>query len=110
MYRTPVAQRVAAILPHGERRTGRHRRHQPERRATRVSVREDARHLPRRSGRERRETASGHVRNAIQLLGVATAYDPSGAEERAAVNGATRRLWLALREIELGNPGSLTRG
>ena len=51
-----------------------------------------------------RETASAHIRNAIQILGNLLDFGSLGEEDRKDVRAAIRRLWLALREIERGNP------
>jgi len=51
-----------------------------------------------------RETASAHIRNAIQILGNLLDFGSLGEEDRKDVRAVIRRLWLALREIERGNP------
>jgi len=51
-----------------------------------------------------RETAGEHVRNAIQLLMNLLAFGSLDREDRKDVSAAIRRLRLALREVERGNP------
>jgi hypothetical protein len=53
----------------------------------------------------RRESAAGHLRQAIQLLdslGPSTASLPHSPQ---VVEAALKRLWLGLRELGLGNLG-----
>ncbi len=50
-----------------------------------------------------REPATEHVRNAIQVLENLLEFGELDEEDRKDVRAATRRLWLALREIERGN-------
>ncbi|MGH7644834.1 MAG: hypothetical protein ACREMR_04535, partial [Gemmatimonadales bacterium] len=54
----------------------------------------------RRHRTERRESAGGHVRNAIQLLEFLLAQPGLADRERLELAAVTRRLWLALWEIE----------
>lgn len=54
--------------------------------------------------RASREPASEHVRNAIQSLENLMEFGALDDEDRMDVRAAIRRLWLALREIERGNP------
>ena len=49
-----------------------------------------------------RETASEHVRSALQLLGSMLEFGTLGDDDRKDGRVAVRRLWLALREIERG--------
>lgn len=64
----------------------------------------------RRRGAERRaigrrETACGHIRQALQVLETEQALGTLEASAQREVAAADRRLWLALRECELGNIG-----
>lgn len=49
---------------------------------------------------ERRESPSGHVRNAMQTLQAVLALGPDAEQLEAVVGAATKRLVLALAEIE----------
>jgi ribosomal protein L20 len=51
-----------------------------------------------------RETASAHIRNAIQMLSNLLDFGSLDEEDRKDIRAAIRRLWLALREIERANP------
>ena len=53
--------------------------------------------------RGERETASEHVRNAVQVLENLLELGTLDTEDRKDVRAAMHRLWLALREIERGN-------
>lgn len=54
----------------------------------------------RRRPFDRRESASGHIRNAIQALeGVGVAVE-SDRDHASALRTAIERLWLALREVD----------
>lgn len=77
-----------------ERRLG-DRRHHPQ------TVPVDRRMVgERRRPFDRRETAGGHVRNAIQVLESLLADEPLDDERSEAVRVAIERLWLALREVD----------
>ena len=54
----------------------------------------------RRSGIDRRETPDAHVRNALQMLQDLAAQVPLEGEHREKLDGAVKRLWLALAEVE----------
>ena len=56
--------------------------------------------LERRRSAERREGASGHIRNALQVLTAITSGDLAPADRERAVQAAANRLWLALLEVE----------
>jgi hypothetical protein len=75
-----------------------------ERRDRAVPVPVDRRHGDRRH-LQRRETAAGHIRNALQTLDELVLLHGPGTPEHQDVATALRRLWLGLREIELGNDG-----
>jgi len=75
-----------------------------ERRDRAVTVPVDRRHRDRRHI-ERRENAAGHIRNALQTLDDLVLLHGPGTPEHQDVATALRRLWLGLREIELGNAG-----
>ena len=47
-----------------------------------------------------RETAAGHIRNALHLLRNLLEYGSLNEEDRQDVQAAIRRLWRALREME----------
>ncbi len=47
-----------------------------------------------------RETASEHVRTALQLLESTLEFGTLEGEDRKDARAVIRRLWLALREIE----------
>ena len=53
--------------------------------------------------RAHRESASEHVRSALQLLEVLSEYGALDDEGRRDVRIVSRRLWLALGEIDRGN-------
>lgn len=53
---------------------------------------------PRRRS-DRRETPSGHIRNALQVLATVEHFR-AGDGDRLEVEGVRRALWLALLEIE----------
>jgi hypothetical protein len=99
-----VAQTLAALLPHGERRAARDRRaprdrRAAERRRNRRSTASERRAESRRRA-NRRETAEDHLRNALQLL---TVWRAGLQPAQDSLPAAARRIWLAQREIELGN-------
>ncbi|MGH7674840.1 MAG: hypothetical protein ACREMV_06155 [Gemmatimonadales bacterium] len=75
-----------------------------ERRDHAVPVTVERRHGDRRY-LQRRETAAGHIRNALQTLDDLVLLHGPGTPEHQDVTTALRRLWLSLREIELGNAG-----
>lgn len=54
----------------------------------------------RRSGIDRRETPDAHVRNALQMLQDLSEQVALEGEPREKLDGAVRRLWLALAEVE----------
>lgn len=70
--------------------------------------RQQAQHVPRerrtsgdrRRPPSRRETADGHLRHAIQLTRGALADPEIPNSARDDLERATRRMWLALREVE----------
>lgn len=86
------AERRAAV----DRRIG-------ERRSRRMDVSSDRRRGPdRRSPLSRRETAEGHVRNAIQIIkGLAEEEEGLSPATRQMVDDLLRRLYLALTETQL---------
>lgn len=53
----------------------------------------------------RRESAAGHVRQAIQLLDSLDSSAASLPQAPDVVAAALKRLWLGLRELGLGNLG-----
>lgn len=64
----------------------------------------------RRRVAERRESPGGHVRNAIQLLEFLLDEPALLDRERVELAAVTRRLWLALWEIERpGRAGPASR-
>ena len=63
-----------------------------------VAVEQRARE--RRSGIDRRESAPAHVRNALQVLQELASHLAGDPEATQKLTAATRRLWLALAEIE----------
>ena len=88
--------------PRGERRGPADRR-LGERRLTLVRVDDDRRRGPdRRRPVGRRESASGHIRNAIQVLETALAETESSGDlvERETIQAAIDRLKQALNEVE----------
>jgi len=54
----------------------------------------------RRSGIDRRETPDAHVRNALQILQDLAEQISLEGEPKEKLDGAVRRLWLALAEVE----------
>jgi hypothetical protein len=54
--------------------------------------------------RERRETATEHLRNALQVMLHASAGRDLPAETVRDLTAAIRRVWLALQELERGLP------
>jgi hypothetical protein len=96
-----VVRHVSALLFDGERRRADRRR--LERRGRAVPADPERRVIrDRRSAVPRRETARAHLLNAAQILMLASA-DPIATEVN--VHAALRRVWLALREMDLGNCG-----
>jgi hypothetical protein len=96
-----VVRHVSAFLSHPERRQADRRR--LERRGRLVTVHPERRVFrDRRSAVPRRETARAHLLNAAQILMLAST-DPIATEVN--VHAALRRVWLALREMDLGNCG-----
>lgn len=55
---------------------------------------------PRRS----RRTASEYVRDALQTLSNVLQLGALDSDNRRDVQSANKRLWLAMRELERGNP------
>ena len=53
--------------------------------------------------RSREESASNHVRNAIQVLSNLLDLGALDPEDRRQLRTAIQRLWRGLREIEKGN-------
>jgi len=103
--RDRVARHVSTLLPDGERRRVERRRRERRYRLAQVEV--DRRRVQdRRSALQRRESARGHLFNAAQLLTLAST-DRTAADD--LISGALRRVWLALRELELGNVGGAHR-
>lgn len=54
----------------------------------------------RRSGIDRRETPDAHLRNALQMLQDLAEQISLEGELKEKLDGAVRRLWLALAEVE----------
>ncbi len=54
----------------------------------------------RRSGVERRESATGHLRNALQVLQELKREAGFRGEDEQRLDSAIRRLWLAVAEVE----------
>lgn len=101
--RQRVTRSVSTLLPNGERRRRDRRSRQRRQQVARVVV--ERRALgDRRLALQRRESARGHLFNAAQLLTLAAA-DAAAADE--LMRSALRRVWLALRELELGNVGGM---
>lgn len=87
----PIARERRQSL---ERRVG-------ERRRLHLAVPVERRRGPdRRRSMERRESAAGHVRQAIQMLEHMLALQAAGKEIEECARDVTRRLWLALGEID----------
>lgn len=96
-----IQSRVNALLPQGDARQT--ERRGGDRRSRRQDVSAERRSGPdRRRSRPRRESALGHFYNVAQLLTLAAA-DPAMSAD--LVEGALRRLWLGMREMERGNTG-----
>lgn len=96
-----VLRHVNVLLSCGERRRADRRR--LGRRRSAVPVDADRRAIrDRRSAVPSRESARAHLLNAAQILMLASA-DPMATEVN--VHTALRRVWLALREMDLGNCG-----
>jgi hypothetical protein len=99
--RSRIQSRLDALLPQGDGR--RTERRSGDRRRQRVRVSTERRLRPERRGPlPRRENAAGHFINAAQLLTLAAADPPASNEY---IDGALRRLWLGIREMERGNIG-----
>jgi len=103
--RSPIGERVHALLPGGERRAAERRERNRRRRAAPIATDRRA-GGERRDPRPRRESAVGHLLNAAQLLTLAAADAPAAQE--LAVE-ALRRIWLGLREMESANLGWVGR-
>jgi hypothetical protein len=102
---TIEVRRVSALLPTGERRRHGDRRLADRRRARSTVPIERRRGKDRRLPMGRRESAAGHVRQAIQLLDTLAPGAASSPHSPEVVAAALRRLWLGLRELGLGNLG-----
>ena len=97
---TPLDTFRSPLLPR-ERRALVDRRAFNERRGELMSVTVDRRETsPRRSGFDRRESAAGHIRNALQVLQEMAGQVVLDAEQKEKVESAVRRLWLAVAEVE----------
>ncbi len=97
---SPVVGPVPPERVAGERRLSLERRIAPRRRqVTPVAV--DYRSgRDRRQRVERRESASGHIRNVLQALYALLAPGRLDDEAGRTLTGAVERLWVALAEIE----------
>ena len=98
-----TASRLAEILGRRDRRAA--DRRDGDRRGKTLAV-----VVERRRGTERRtvgqrETANGHIRQALQLLETRLAPETLETSAQRDMAAAVRRLWLAVRECELGNVG-----
>lgn len=83
-----------------ERRTSLERRVGERRHAVTPVARERRRAGKRRSTFDRRESAAGHVRNAIQLLESLLSDEDLDPALQQSVRQAVQRLWLSVREID----------
>jgi hypothetical protein len=91
---------VEHSAPENERRLGVHRRI-GERRLRLVETPANRRSGPeRRAMLDRRETAAGHLRNALQMLTDLLNRDAAGSELDGAVRPALERLWQCLCEVQ----------
>ena len=91
---------VQRSVPENERRLSVDRRI-GERRLRLVETPADRRSAPeRRAMLDRRETAGGHLRNALQMLTDLLDRDAADAELDSAVRAALERLWRCLREVQ----------
>ncbi len=99
---------LAALNLITDRRRSAERRTRDRRRSAAFLTADRRTGADRRRRTERRESPGGHVRNAIQLLEFLLAEPALADRERVELAAVTRRLWLALWEIE--RPGPADRG
>lgn len=84
-----------------ERRVNLERRIGERRQCVTIVTAERRRGPDRRRPFERRESAAGHIRNAIQSMeGMLDAAADLDRDHKTALQDAIRRLWLALRETD----------
>lgn len=57
-----------------------------------------------RKPRHNRRTASEYVRDALQTLSNVVQLGALDVDDRRDLQSASKRLWLAMRELERGNP------
>lgn len=57
-----------------------------------------------RKPRYNRRTASEYVRDALQTLSNVVQLGALDVDDRRDLQSASKRLWLAMRELERGNP------
>jgi len=106
---TPLDTFRSPWLP-SERRALTERRAAGERRRDLVSVAlERRRPTRRRTGLDRRESAVGHVRNALQVLQELSSRMPMDGDLKLKLESSIRRLWLAVAEAERPGPTASSR-
>jgi len=96
---TPLDTFQSQWLP-PEQRARDDRRAEERRHSTRTVEVERRNTSSRRSGIDRRESPDAHVRNALQMLQDLAGQVSLEGEQKEKLEGAVRRLWLAVAEIE----------